>query len=70
MELWVHKQCFYGKQFYKIPEDICAYPVNVELGSKDKKGSFAKPKQANLIYLQILNNLAGADALKAVKPAG
>lgn len=72
LERYIHKQCFYGKQFYKIPHDICAYPIEVELKDNKNKKQFAgrQKKQIDLKYLQILSVIAGADVLKEVKPQG
>lgn len=72
LELYVHKQCFYGKQYYKIPEDVCAFPIAVESKDSQKKKQIVgkQKKHDDLIYLQILNNIAGPDVVKEVKPQG
>lgn len=71
MELYIHKQCFYGKQYYKIPEDICALPVVVESKENQKKKQQPigkQKKQDDLIYLQLLSNMVGAEIVKDFKP--
>lgn len=71
LELYVHKQCFYGKRFYKIPDDICSFPVEVDAKNNPKKQLIRKQKkQDELLYLQILGVLAGAEVLKKMKPQG
>lgn len=72
LEQYINTQCFYGKQFYKIPEDICAYPVDVDLKSnKNKMQSVRRQKkQVDLIYLQVLKVMAGTAVLQEVKPQG
>lgn len=71
MELYVHKQIFFGKQYYKIPADICAFPVTIETKESKKKMLVRnKKKQDNILYLQILNNIAGADVVMELRPEG
>lgn len=71
MELYIHKQCFNGKQYYKIPDDFCAFPVAVEPKESQKKKQQPigkQKKQDDLIYLQLLSSIAGVDAVKEFKP--
>lgn len=71
LEMYIHKQCFCGKRFCKIPDDISALPVEVE--SKDKRTMRPlrrQKKQEDLLYLQILGVVAGTDIVKKLKPQG
>lgn len=71
LETYIHKQCFCGKRFCKIPEDISAFPVDVESKDKQNKKLLRKQKkQEDLLYLQIIAILAGTDILKKLKPQG
>lgn len=72
LELYLHKQYFYGKRFCKIPDDICVFPIQVEIKDKQNKAHTfrKKKKQSDLLYLQILAVIAGRDILNKIKPQG
>lgn len=71
LEMYIHKQCFCGKRFCKIPDDISAFPVDVTSKDKpDKRPLRKQKKQEDLLYLQILGIVAGSDTVKKLKPQG
>lgn len=72
MEMWIHKLCFYGKQYYKVPEDIAAFPAVIEANEnrKEKPPGAKKDPEEVLIYLLVLRSLAGSGVVKNIKAQG